>query len=53
MVKTDTAVLLALGAAFFIAIGDVIDQLWALRTPELYAWPLVAIACTAWQDTAN
>jgi hypothetical protein len=47
MAETDIAVLPALGAALFIAIGEFIHRLWALlQTPELCALPPVALAGT-------
>lgn len=57
-----SAVLLALVSGslwgvFAVLTKGVVDQLdnglWALlRTPELYAWALVAIAATAWQQSS-
>jgi drug/metabolite transporter (DMT)-like permease len=57
-----SAVLLALVSGslwgvFAVLTKGVVDQLddgmWALlRTPELYAWALVAIAGTAWQQSS-
>jgi hypothetical protein len=54
MAETDIADLRALGAAFFIAIGELIHRLWALlRTPERCALPLVALAGTGpWQQSS-
>ena len=47
----------ALWALFAVLTKGVVDRLddgiWALlRTPELYAWALVAIAGTAWQQSS-
>jgi drug/metabolite transporter (DMT)-like permease len=47
----------ALWGLFAVLTKGVVDRLddgvWALlRTPELYAWALVAIAGTAWQQSA-
>ena len=47
----------ALGALVAVLTKGVVDRLddgiWALlRTPELYAWALVAIAGTAWQQSS-
>jgi len=55
-----SAVLLVSGALwglFAVLTKGVVDRLddgiWALlRTPELYAWALVAIAGTAWQQSS-
>ncbi|MGY4709852.1 DMT family transporter [Mycolicibacterium sp. CBM1] len=60
--KPAAAVLLALVAGslwglFAVLTKGVVDRidhgLWALlRTPELYAWALVAVAATAWQQSS-
>jgi drug/metabolite transporter (DMT)-like permease len=47
----------ALWGVFAVLTKGVVDRLddglWALlRTPELYAWALVAIAGTAWQQSS-